>query len=640
MRTDHLTQRGVTLALLACLWCANGCTQLRRSTEASSTGGMAAYIRDNYTKQEHMVLMRDGVRLFTAVYSPKDTTRKWPMMMIRTPYSVKPYGEDDYRSSLGPSSVLAREGYIFVYQDVRGRNMSEGEFVNMTPHLDHKSGPNDIDESSDAYDTIEWLLENVSGHNGRVGMWGISYPGFYAAASMIDAHPALAAVSPQAPIADWYFDDFHHHGALFLPHTFNFFASFGRERPQPSVQPWERFEHGTPDGYQFFLDLGPLTNANERHFHDEIAFWNELVAHPDYDEFWQSRNILPHLHKVAPAVMTVGGWFDAEDLYGPLKIYRSVEQRNPEVFNVLVMGPWRHGGWARDDGDRLGHVSFGSKASLYYRHHIESAFFNHFLKGDGPMNLPEAYVFETGANEWRTFDHWPPENVAQSSLYFREDGGLSFTAPDSAQPAYDEYVSDPARPVPYTETMTTGMTRAYMTDDQRFASRRPDVLVYQTEPLEEDVTLAGPIVADLWCSTSGTDADWVVKVIDVFPDDTETPDDTPRRMKMGGYQMMVRSEVIRGRYRNSYEHPEPFVANEPTQVSLELQDVLHTFGQGHRIMVQVQSTWFPLVDRNPQKYVDNIFLANEEDFVKASQRVYRSATHASRLRMGLLKPAD
>ncbi|MGD2153479.1 MAG: CocE/NonD family hydrolase [Gemmatimonadales bacterium] len=599
-------------------------------------GGQAAYLREHYTKYEHRIPMRDGVHLFTSVYVPKDTSEAYPILMRRTPYSVSPYGENEYPGTLGPSEHFMRAGYIFVYQDVRGRFMSEGEFVNMTPHVAEKRSERDIDESSDAYDTIEWLLENIPNNNGKVGMWGISYPGFYAAASMIDAHPALTAVSPQAPIADWWYDDFHHHGAFFLPHAFNFLAVFGQPRPGPTTHWGERFDHGSPDGYQWFLDLGPLKSAEDNYFHGRIAFWTETARHPNYDEFWQSRNIIPHLKNVAPAVMTVGGWFDAEDLYGPLNIYRSIEERNPEGFNILVMGPWPHGGWARSDGESLGNIRFGSPTAVYYRENIEFPFFEYFLKGEGRPELPEAYVFETGVNRWRTFDDWPPVDLRERDLFLGPEGSLSFEAPAGAAAQWDEYVSDPAEPVPYTQDIAIGMTREYMTDDQRFADRRPDVLAYRTAVLEEAVTLAGPVVADLWVCTSGTASDWIVKLIDVFPPDFADHRGLPRGVRMGGYQMMVRSEVIRGRFRNSYEHPEPFAPNQPTHVVLPLQDVLHTFQPGHRIMVQIQSTWFPLVDRNPQSYVDNIFEADEDDFVKATQRVYRSGTHTSRIRVGVL----
>lgn len=616
---------GLGLAATAC-----------RESPAQMGGDQADYVREHYTKREYRIPMRDGVHLFTSIYMPKDTSQTYPILMRRTPYSVRPYGESEYPGSLGPSGLFTHERYIFVYQDVRGRFMSEGEFVNMTPHVAEKRSERDIDESSDTYDTIEWLIQNIPNDNGKVGMWGISYPGFYAAASMIDAHPALVAVSPQAPIADWWYDDFHHHGAFFLPHAFNFLSVFGQPRPGPTTQWGERFQHGTPDGYQWFLELGPLKNAEELYFRGRIAFWTETANHPNYDEFWQARNIIPHLKNVAPAVMTVGGWFDAEDLYGPLNIYRSVEEKNPAVFNILVMGPWPHGGWARGDGESLGNIRFGSTTSVYYRANIELPFFEYYLKGKGEPELPEAYVFETGTNRWRFFDDWPPAALDQRDLYLNREGGLSFNAPAPGAAQWDEYISDPAQPVPYTQDIAIGMTRQYMIDDQRFAARRPDVLSYQTDVLEEDITLAGPVVADLWVSTSGTASDWIVKLIDVFPPDHPSHEGVTRGVRLGGYQMMVRSEVIRGRFRDSYEHPEPFVPNEPTHVVLPLQDVLHTFQTGHRIMVQIQSTWFPLVDRNPQKYVDNIFEAEEVDFVRATQRVYRSGAHASLVRVGVL----
>lgn len=591
------------------------------------------WMQANYTKTEHLVPMRDGAHLFTAVYAPKDTSQSYPMLMKRTPYSVRPYGEDQYSTRPGPEAMV-REGYIFVLQDVRGCYMSEGEFVNMTPHVPDKRTNDDIDESSDTYDTIEWLLDNVPNHNGRVGMWGISYPGFYAAASMIDAHPALEAVSPQAPIADWWFDDFHHHGAFFLPHGFRFLSVFGQARPEPTTtRPGRSFDFGTQDGYHFYLnDMGPLANANDKFLKGEIDFWNKIVEHPNYDEFWQSRNIVPHLNHVAPAVMTVGGWFDAEDLYGPLSIYRSIEERNPGAFNVLVMGPWRHGGWSRADGDQLGDVHFGGKTSEFYREHMEKAFFDHYLKDAPAHDIPEAWLFETGTNQWRRFNEWPPNNAIDGTLFFGP--GESLTAvPPATGAAFDEFISDPNKPVPFTEAIAQGMTREYMTDDQRFAARRPDVLVYQTEPLEADLTIAGPLVADLWVSTSQQDADWVVKLIDVHPHDHPDYPGIRPNTRTGGYQMMVRSEVIRGRYRNSHEHPEPFVPDEPTLVELPLQDVLHTFKKGHRIMIQVQSTWFPLVDRNPQKWVDNIYALDDEDaFTKATHRVYRDHDHPTRIR--------
>jgi uncharacterized protein len=597
---------------------------LRPATEEG-----AAWVRAHYEKREVRIPMRDGVTLFTTIYAPRERSGPVPMMLTRTPYSVAPYGEDALRDALGPSRTLMERGWVFVYQDVRGCFQSEGQFVDMRPHRAAKRAT-EIDESTDTYDTIAWLLEHVEGHNGRVGMWGISYPGFYAAAGMIDAHPALRAVSPQAPIADWYFDDFHHHGAFFLPHAFNFFATFGRVREGLTTEWGPRFDHGTPDGYAFFLALGSLRNANERYFEGKIPFWNELVAHPDYDDFWRERNLLPHLRNVAPAVMTVGGWFDAEDLYGPLSIYRSIEAQNDNAYNVLVMGPWAHGGWARTPGDRLGNISFGGEQSTFYQREIEAVFFAHWLEGHGTgtPDLPEAYVFETGANAWRRFDAWPPTGTPHT-LWLGPDQALLSASPTAR--GFDELVSDPAHPVPYTETITTGMTKEYMTDDQRFAARRPDVLHWVSQPLAEPLTLAGPLTAELWVSTSQADADWVVKLIDVLPDDTPDPAGSTPARPMGGYQMMVRSEVLRGRYRDGYDTPKPFVAGRPTKIRLPLQDVLHTFRPGHRVMIQVQSTWFPLVDRNPQRWVDNVFEARDEDFTPATHRVYHGDRHPSRV---------
>ncbi|OKL39452.1 CocE/NonD family hydrolase [Pontibacter flavimaris] len=595
------------------------------------------YIRQHYEKAEYQIPMRDGKKLFTVVYAPKDKSKKYPILMNRTPYSVGPYGES-YKTSLGPSPNLLREGYIFVYQDVRGTYMSEGAFVNMTPHLTKKKGKKDEDESTDTYDTVDWLVKKLDSDNGRVGQWGISYPGFYAAAGLMSNHPALKAVSPQAPIADWFWDDFHHNGALFLPHAFNFLASFGLPRPEPTTQRNPRFDHGTPDGYEFFMRMGPLKNANEKYLKGNVAFWNDIVAHPNYDDFWQARNILPHLKNIkGPAVMTVGGWYDAEDLYGPLKIYQTIEKNNPKLTNMLVMGPWVHGGWARTDGSNIGNVYFGQGNSDWYLKEVEAKFFNHYLKNNArqPVKLPEAIMFEGGNNTWREFEVWPPKQAQERALYLHANGKLSFETPAAGETEASEFISDPAKPVPFTEATTVGMTREYMTDDQRFASRRPDVLTFQTDVLTEDLTLAGEILAQLKVATTGSDADWVVKLIDVYPDTAQANPHQPKKA-MGGYQAMVRSEVFRGRFRNSFEKPEPFTPNQVTAVNVELQDVLYTFKKGHRVMVQIQSTWFPLIDRNPQKYVDNIFEANEEDFIKATHKVYHSPQQPTSLKVKVL----
>jgi len=611
----------------------------------------AEYIRSHYVKREVAIPMRDGVRLWTAIYEPLDRSRTWPMLMNRTPYSVRPYGADGYEDRLGPTDAYAEEGFIFVYQDVRGKHLSEGEFVNMRPQVPAAvRRPGDVDESTDTWDTIDWLVHNVDNHNGKVGLWGISYPGFYAAAGAIDSHPALKAVSPQAPIADWFLgDDMHHHGAFILPLTFNFFAVFGQPRPEPTTgEDTEYLDLGTTDGYRWFLDLGPLSNADEKYLHGNVAFWNQIAAHPNYDEFWQSRNLVPHMKNVGAAVLTVGGWYDSEDLYGPLYLYRSIEEKNPGAWNQLVMGPWPHGGWTRTEGRSLGDADFGFATGTWYVDHVELPFFRHFLKGAPAPDLPEALVFETGADRWRRFDRWPPQRLRQAKLHLREGGGLSFDPPAASQeemelPPHDAYVSDPAKPVPYTRKPVVRWSPNYMTEDQRFASQRPDVLVYESEPLDHDLTLAGPLTADLWVSTSGGDSDWIVKVIDVQPNDEprwKRWADRPRGIDEDDQrdaQLLVRAEVFRGRFRNGYETPEPFTPNEPTKVSFELRDVLHTFQRGHKLMVQIQSTWFPLVDRNPGTWVDNIFEATAEDFVPVTNRVYRSAEMPSGVRVGVLE---
>lgn len=598
----------------------------------------ATDVKTNFNKFEYQIAMRDGVKLFTSVYAPKGMSQKYPIMLSRTPYGVGPYGPNDYRASLGPSPLFMDEGYIFVYQDVRGRNMSEGDFAWMRGYKPKKSSPTETDETTDTYDTIDWLIKNIPNNNGRVGMWGISYPGHYTAQGLISAHPALKASSPQAPMADnWLGDDMHHNGAFFLPHAFNFISGFGRPRAGPSVQNSPRFEHPMPDGYQFFLELGPLSNVNQKYFNHDIRLWDEWMEHGDYDQYWKEQNVPQHLTKVTPAVMTVGGWFDAEDLYGPLKIYRAIEKNNPQAYNVLVMGPWCHGCWSRTDGDILGPVPFGTKTGVFYRENIELPFFNYYLKDKGELKLPEAYLFESGTNQWRTYDQWPPKNAQQASLYLQANGKLSFTAPkDEGKSAYDEYISDPHKPVPFINEINTGMTRDYMIQDQRFVASRPDVLVYESDVLTENITVVGPIIVDLHASTSGTDSDFVVKLIDVFPNNAPNPAMNPTNTKFGGYQMLVRGEPMRAKYRNSWEKPEPLVPNQTTPIKFEMPDINHTFQKGHKLMIQIQSSWFPLVDRNPQKFV-NIYQATEADFQKATQRVYHSGKSSSRLILNVIR---
>ena len=594
-------------------------------------------VRANYTKHEWKIPMRDGAKLFVSVYTPKDKTQKYPILLNRTPYSVGPYGSDLYRMSIGPSEKTMKDGYIFVYQDVRGRYMSEGEWVEVRPYKPNKKGPKDVDESSDTYDTIDWLVKNVPNNNGNVGMWGISYPGFYAAAGMIDSHPALKASSPQAPVTDYYMgDDSFHNGAFMLGANFGFYSAFqprvGGPAPPPKFR--EPFDYGTPDAYEFFLNLGPLSNADERYFKFKNPYWTMQMKHTSYDEFWSSRSLQNHVKNVKSAVMTVGGWFDAEDLQGPLRIYRKTKEFNPGTKNMIVMGPWTHGSWSRGDGHKVGNVDFATNTSAYYRDHIEAPFFEYFLKGKGKGEFKEAYMFETGRNEWHAEETWPPADAKEKTLYFREGGALGFDAPSAAD-GFDEYVSDPNKPVPYLGFPARGMTGDYMTDDQRFASKRPDVLVFQTEPLEDDFTMLGPIHAKLHVSTSGTDSDFVVKVIDVYPPEYPTPE-APQGNKpfgfqtpMGGYQQLVRGEPFRGRFRKSFEKPEPFVPGKVDAIDFALPDVYHTFRRGHRIMVQIQSSWFPLTDRNPQTFVPNIPDAKPEQFIRATQRLFRNRGAAS-----------
>ncbi len=591
------------------------------------------WIKENYTKQAYRIPMQDGTLLFTHVYVPKDASAEhlYPMVMQRTCYSVGPYKADEFPARLGPSETMMKEKYIFVYQDVRGRWMSEGTWTNMTPNYPGNGPGITPDESSDTYDTIDWLIKNIPFNNGRVGQWGGSYPGFYTTAGTIEAHPALKASSPQAPIADFFFDDFHHNGAFTQAYLFTF-PVFGKQHEAPTPTAWyneQMIQKPTKDGYQFHLELGSLKNVQQ--YYKDNFYWQETVNHPNYDEFWQKRNILPHLKNITPAVMVVGGWFDAEDLYGPLNTYKSIRRQNPgKAYNSIVMGPFDHGGWSRERGQTM-HTSvyFGDSIATFYQKNIEAKFFRHFLKenGDGKTGLPEAYMFDTGGKKWGEFDQWPPRQAEKLKFYLAESGKLETTPPPAA--GSSEFISDPLRPVPYTEDMTTTMgftARNYMSEDQRFAARRPDVLVFETDVLTEDITLAGEILARLKVSTSRSDADWIVKLVDVYPPDEADHAYMPHKnITLSNYHQMVRSEIMRGRFRNSFEKPEPFTPNRKTDVNFALQDVFHTFKKGHRIQVQVQSTWFPLFDRNPQHYVENIYKANESDFVKALHKVFNDS---------------
>jgi len=602
----------------------------------------SAWIRDNYTKKEVYIPMRDGTRLFTAVYMPKDASEKHPILMTRTPYSCAPYGENNFNANLWNRywRYYARENYIFVFQDVRGRWMSEGEFVNIRPYNPDKQSHKDTDEASDTYDAIDWLIKNIPNNNGNVGVFGISYPGFYSTMAALSGHPALKIVSPQAPVTDWFLgDDFHHNGAFFLMDAFSFYAGgFGYPRRQPTtIGPRSSLRLPNADNYDTYLRIGALKNFMKL-TGDSISFWKDLYAHPDMDDWWKARNVRNFVNNIPPqtATLVVGGLFDAEDCYGAWRTYEAIEQK-AKNNNKLVMGPWFHGQWASADGSVLGNVRFDANTAHWYQNNIEIPYFNYFLKGKGDIkHIAEATVFFTGANEWKSFAIWPPAGKEDRPLYLHANGRLSWEKP-AGKNSFSEYISDPAHPVPYTEDVHWFRTRNYMTDDQRFAARRPDVLTFETAELENDVTLAGTVIADLLTSISATDADFVVKLIDVFPNDFRYPGTQPSMSRnaggdypMGGYQMLVRGEIIRGRYRNSFSAPEPFKPNKVERVKFELPDVAHTFKKGHKIMIQIQSSWFPLVDRNPQKFV-NIYECDDSDFQKATIRIHHDAANSSNI---------
>ena len=578
-----------------------------------------AWLAAHYAKREVLVPMRDGTRLFTAIYVPRDTTRTYPILLTRTPYSAAPYGPDKYSRYLGPGPAFAGLGYIFVTQDVRGRYRSEGHFVHMTPHKAVKRGPRDVDESTDTWDTIEWLVHNATPNNGRVGLWGISYGGFFATAGMIDAHPALKAVSPQAPQADWFAgDDTHHNGAFFLTSTFNFMAACGKKGPGTAMSCGKPFDFGTEDGYRFFLEMGSLANAEKRWFRDSVPGWSDMMRHGTYDAFWKARNILPHLKAIRPAVLTVGGWYDANNFYGALHVFESIDRQSPGTDNAIVIGPWLHGQWARDSGVTMGDLKFGSRTSDTYQRDIIVPFFEGYLKGNGMPGHPKAWVFETGANRWRTFDRWPPREGGDRAIYLGEAGTLTDAPP--RREGVERWTSDPARPVPFMGGPTTDMDPDYMGRDQRFGSTRADVVAYKGEVLGEDLTIAGPVTPTLYVATTGTDGDWVVKLLDVHPD---------------GFEELVRGDVVRAKFRESMEKPRPMVPGQVTKLEFTMPDVFHTFRRGHRMVVQVQGSWFPLVDRNPQRFTD-IYRARASDFRAAEQRVYRGPGRESRLSFRVL----
>ena len=587
------------------------------------------YIRANYVKYEYQIPMRDGVKLFTSVYLPADDSKKYPMMMQRTPYRVAPYGSDKYKTRLGPDEIFEKEGFIFVFQDVRGKFMSQGEYVNMRPQDAYKRGEKAVDDATDTYDTIDWLVKNIKNNNGKVGMWGTSYPGYYTSVAAINSHKALKAISPQAPIADWFFDDFHRNGAFVTPMAFIFFDTFDKLREKPHEAWPEGMKSITPDGYDFFRQLGPLSNVNKNYFKGKRPFWNELTLHPNYDEYWQAKNILPHLKKTKPATLVVGGWYDTEDLYGPLSTYQTMSKNNNKDHIKMIMGPWYHGQWNSGKGDKLGEADFGFNTSKWFQEEVLLPFFIQHLKGGDDAELATATMFETGSNRWRKFASWPPEETKNKQLFLASNESLVAELPSDKEndASFSEYVSDPNKPVPHSASISRGWDRPYMVEDQRFTARRSDVLVFETEVMEHDQTLAGAIDLDLWFSTSQTSADIVVKLIDVFPGKDVNVDKVDSAK--GNRHELVRWGVIRGRFRESMSEPVPFIANKPTKVAFELYDVLHTIKRGHKLQIQIQSSMFPFLDINPQNYVDNIFNATEEDFVKATHKIYHNATYPS-----------
>ncbi len=593
---------------------------------------------NNYVKVEQYIPMRDGTRLFTSIYIPKDTSSLHPFLMTRTPYSCRPYGANAfYPMWMGYKMKLAKENYIFVFQDVRGRYMSEGVFVDVRPFNKNKKGK-EFDEASDTYDTIDWLVNNVKGNNKKAAVTGTSYPGFYSTEAALSGHPSLVAVSPQAPVTDWFMgDDFHHKGVFFVMDGFSFYPFFGTPHPKPSTEYTRGFSFKSDDNYNAYLKTGALKNFAKL-MGDSIPFWQEMYDHPNYDAWWQARNARVGLYNVKPAMLWVGGLFDAEDCFGAWNCFKATEAQSPSTNNKIVMGPWYHGQWSRE-GSFLGNVRFGANTSQFFQDSIEIPFYNHYLLGTPDPQLNKATIFFTGENNWKRFDQWPPKNVKEENLYLSDNFGLSMNKAPVSKNSYDQYTSDPAHPVAYTEAVHFRRTREYMTDDQRFASRRTDVLSYETDLLKNDITLAGPVIADLMASISTTDADFVVKLIDVFPDDFEYPADwkgNGEQYPMGGYEMLVRAEIMRGKFRNSFEKPEPFVPGKITEVKWELPDVAHTFKKGHRIMIQIQSTWFPLADRNPQKFID-IYKANDSDFQKSTIRIYHDAQHPSKIILPVLK---
>ncbi len=611
------------------------------ASHAEPAKPVAYDVKAHYDKIERMIPMRDGKKMLTAIYSPKDKSKTYPILLRRTPYSIIAYGDDFPPAyTMAPSLEFLKEGYILVMQDLRGTYKSEGDFVVMRDIRDEKTDPKAIDASTDNYDTIDWLINNVEGHNGKVGQWGVSYSGWTTVMGMVDAHLSLVASSPQASPSDMFIgDDWHHNGAFRLMYSFFWMNLTARERKELTSELSKPFEYGTPWGYEFFLNAGPTAKLNDKYFNGRIPAWNDFIDHPNYDDFWKKQRVLPHMKNINHPILNVAGWFDAEDFYGPISIYNEME-KDPDNKSTLVVGPWRHGGWVRMDGSSLGDIQFGSKTADYYNKNIVLPFFEYHLKGKGDWNPSEAIVFETGNNRWHNMSSWPPKARTVKNLYFQDGGKLSFDKPESSpEQAMDKYTNDPAKPVPFSSAITPIAGHTWMIEDQRPNSTRPDVLTYKTDILDEDITIAGPILANLFVSTTGTDADYFVKLIDVYPGDAPDNANDPKKVKMGSYQMLLGVEVMRAKYRNSMSDPEPLEPDKITPISFNIWDKFHTFKKGHRIMVQVHSSWFPAYDRNPQQFMD-IYQAEGKDYKVADHEIYRSNNFPSHLQLPILESKE
>jgi putative CocE/NonD family hydrolase len=581
--------------------------------------------------QEVMIPMRDGVRLQTVILTPKNPKGPLPFLLDRSPYGV--VDQATVAKGVSPNQRERWENYYNVYQNIRGRFKSEGTFVMGRPPHD-PSDLKGIDETTDAWDTVDWLVKNIPNNNGRAGIAGTSYNGWTAVMATLNPHPALKAAIEQASPADQFLgDDFHHNGAFRLSYGFEYSALL-----ETSSVANTNFKFDRTDTYDFYLGLGPLSNVDERYFHNKIPTWEDFVHHPNYDAFWQRLAFASHLTAVKIPIIHTAGWWDQEDFYGPQKLYEILEKHDSDHRNYFVAGPWNHGQWG-GNGRRLGAIDFGSDTSAHYRDRIFQPWFDYWLRDQGTLRLAEATTFETGTNEWREYGSWPPrQGVEMRKLYFHEGRRLSFDVPAGA--GYDEYVSDPSNPVPYRPrpippTYPGPEWKVWLVQDQRFVDHRPDVLTWETGPLSEDVRIAGDILTDLYASTSGTDSDWVVKLIDVYPDDT--PDDPETKTHLGGFQLMIADEILRARFSNSFEKPEPVPSDRTMHYSIDLHTNAHAFRKGHRIMVQVQSTWFPVYDRNPQKFIPNIYEARAQDYVKATQRIYRGRGSASAIVLPVVK---